>query len=282
MRELLRIGEVARLIGISAKTIRYYHEIDLLDEPERTASGYRLYSAHHLLRLQRVRRLRALGLSLERIRVILNDTAEDSASTLRAALHSLVEELSAQILELEERRTLLQTLLAGEDLEPAEEGAHLFYSPALKARLAAQFTEQGSEALAWGERMDALLGSFHWPEEYRQSIQSTLQHVADQAEQYRHLFALEERIAALAHLPADAPEVAQLAEEYASSPDLPRLFEHITQTDSWEQGPHTATLVGLLSTTVSPAQQRFFELLAQKQVNTSHSAPSDLQSEQEQ
>ncbi|HEY3992501.1 MAG TPA: MerR family transcriptional regulator [Ktedonobacteraceae bacterium] len=111
MRELLQIGEVARLVGVSAKTIRYYQEIGLLDEPERATSGYRLYTAHHLLRLQRIRRLRSLGLSLERIRAILSDAAEDSKSTLRAALHSLVEELSAQILELEERRTLLQTLL---------------------------------------------------------------------------------------------------------------------------------------------------------------------------
>jgi DNA-binding transcriptional MerR regulator len=51
MRELLQIGEVARLIGVSTKTIRYYHEIGLLDEPERATSGYRLYTARHLLRL---------------------------------------------------------------------------------------------------------------------------------------------------------------------------------------------------------------------------------------
>lgn len=102
MRELLQIGEIARLVGVSTKTIRYYHEITLLPEPERTGSGYRLYTAQHLLRLQRIRRLRALGLSLERIREILNETPEKNESTLRAALHSLVEETTAQILELEE------------------------------------------------------------------------------------------------------------------------------------------------------------------------------------
>ena len=71
MRELLQIGEIARLVGVSTKTIRYYHEINLLAEPERTESGYRLYNAQHLLRLQRIRRLRSLGLSLDRIRAIL-------------------------------------------------------------------------------------------------------------------------------------------------------------------------------------------------------------------
>lgn len=36
MRELLQIGEVAKLIGVSTITIRYYHEIGLLAEPKRT------------------------------------------------------------------------------------------------------------------------------------------------------------------------------------------------------------------------------------------------------
>lgn len=39
MRQLLQIGEVAKLIGVSPKTIRYYHEIGLLAEPKRTESA---------------------------------------------------------------------------------------------------------------------------------------------------------------------------------------------------------------------------------------------------
>ncbi|HEY0753860.1 MAG TPA: MerR family transcriptional regulator [Ktedonobacteraceae bacterium] len=264
MRELLQIGEIARLVGVSTKTIRYYHEIGLLDEPVRAESGYRLYTARQLLRLQRIRRLRALGLSLERIRAILSDVSEDGASTLRAALQSLVEELCAQILELEERRSLLQTLLAGEKLEPVEEGTHFLYSPAIKAQLTSLFAEQSSAALAWGESIDALLGSFHWPAEYRQTFQEAIQHIANQAEQFHHLFDLEMRIAGLANLPADASEVAQLAEEYLSSPDLPRLFAQLAQGGSLAPNPYVSMLVELLATAVSPAQRRFFELLAQK------------------
>jgi DNA-binding transcriptional MerR regulator len=59
MREQLHIGEVAALVGVSPKTIRYYHEVGLLAEPPRTGAGYRLYTAQDLLRLQRIRRLRA-------------------------------------------------------------------------------------------------------------------------------------------------------------------------------------------------------------------------------
>ena len=53
-----------KLIGVSPKTIRYYHEIGLLAEPKRTESGCRLYTAQDLLRLQHIRRLRSLGLPL--------------------------------------------------------------------------------------------------------------------------------------------------------------------------------------------------------------------------
>ncbi len=262
MRELLQIGEVARLVGVSTKTIRYYHEIGLLAEPERTASGYRLYNAQHLLHVQRIRRLRALGLSLERIRAILGDSSQEEAeSTLRAALQSLAEEISAQILELEERRALLQTLLASEQLELANEDAHFFASPALKAQLAASLS---AESLAWGERVDAMLGSFHWPTEYRQTFQAVVQHIASQPERYPHLFALEERLAALAEVPEDAPEVAQLAEDYTNSPELPMLLAQLAQMGNWEQGPLSSTLMDLTAIAVSPAQKRFFELLAQK------------------
>ncbi len=117
MRELLQIGEVAKLIGVTPKTIRYYHEIGLLAEPKRTAGGYRLYSAQDLLRLQRIRRLRSLGLALDRIREILGESDVEQEVILRNALQSLVEELTAQIIELEERREMLKNLLSEDSLD---------------------------------------------------------------------------------------------------------------------------------------------------------------------
>ncbi len=39
----LRIGEVAKRIGVNSKTIRYYEDIGLLPEPARLPSGYRVY-----------------------------------------------------------------------------------------------------------------------------------------------------------------------------------------------------------------------------------------------
>lgn len=75
MRERLRIGEVARLVGVTPRTVRFYEKIGLLIEAER--SGYRLYSADDLLRLHRVRKLQSLGFSLKRVWDVLGETYQE-------------------------------------------------------------------------------------------------------------------------------------------------------------------------------------------------------------
>ena len=187
MRELLQIGEVAKLIGISPKTIRYYHEIGLLAEPKRTDGGYRLYAAHDLIRLQRIRRLRSLGLALDRIRVILGESDVEQEVLLRNALRSLVEELTAQILELEERRELLRKLLAEDNLDqprlPDETPSALLLD-IVRDQLGTYLTNISEESWRWSEKIDALLGAFHWPDSYRETIKDVVQHIAEQPEQY--------------------------------------------------------------------------------------------------
>jgi DNA-binding transcriptional MerR regulator len=61
----MRIGEVAGLVGISARAVRHYHRVGLLPEPARKANGYREYSLRDAVALARVRRLTELGLSLD-------------------------------------------------------------------------------------------------------------------------------------------------------------------------------------------------------------------------
>jgi DNA-binding transcriptional MerR regulator len=282
MRELLQIGEVARLVGVSTKTIRYYHQIGLLAEPKRTESGYRLYTAQHLLRLQRIRHLRVLGLSLERIREVLNEAPENNKSTLHAALHSLVEETTAQILEMEERRAFLLKLLGSEELELLDKDAYLFLSPELKAKLAPQLESLSAEYLAWGQRIDAMLGAFNWPDSTRKHFQVPMQYVADHAEEYRYLFVLEERFAALANLVADDPEVERVADEYVQSQELALLYRQFANFGMGEEKPFSSMLGGLVSSIASPAQQRFFELLGQKISSLRLDTSSASKTEQEQ
>src|SRR5215471_15383902 len=114
MRTLLRIGEIAQLLGVTPKTIRHYEKIGLLARPERTRAGYRLYDAQDLLRLQRIRRLHALGLPLKKIKLLLGEP--EHQHSLPDVLQSLDKELAAQIQALEERRNKIRALLDADAL----------------------------------------------------------------------------------------------------------------------------------------------------------------------
>jgi DNA-binding transcriptional MerR regulator len=267
VREQLQIGEVAKLIGVSTKTIRYYHEIGLLAEPKRTGGGYRLYSAQDLLRLQRIRRLRSLGLPLDRIREILGESDVEQEVLLRNALQSLVEELTAQIVELEERREMLKKLLAEETLnqpQVAGEEPSSMYLQIIRDQLGAYLTNISEESWKWSEKIDALLGTFHWPESYQEALKHVVQHIAEQPEQYKRLFALEERFAALAHEPEDSPEVERLAEDYARSGELGQLQAMFGTNTALGSHQLENTMMDLATTLISPAQRRFVEEVSRK------------------
>ena len=84
--ESLRIGDVARLVGTTPRTIRYYEEIGLLPEaPTRPAGQHRLYTQSEVERLSEVMRLKhLLGVSLEELKTLL--TAEEARAEVRAQL----------------------------------------------------------------------------------------------------------------------------------------------------------------------------------------------------
>jgi DNA-binding transcriptional MerR regulator len=98
--ETLRIGDLARLAGTTARTIRYYEEIGLLpDGAARMAGSHRLYDESDLERLREVMRLKSLlGVSLDELKELI--AAEDA----RAALRS---ELSRDDVQPDRRRALL-------------------------------------------------------------------------------------------------------------------------------------------------------------------------------
>lgn len=65
-----RIGEIAKLSGLTLRTIRYYGELGLLPE-FRTNGGQRYYSDQDLVYLKRIMELKGLGFSLEEIARII-------------------------------------------------------------------------------------------------------------------------------------------------------------------------------------------------------------------
>lgn len=84
---VMRIGELAELVGITPRTIRYYEEIGLLGpEVGRQQGKHRVYTQADALRLTEIVRLKdLLGLSLEQLRTLVE--AETARAELRRELH---------------------------------------------------------------------------------------------------------------------------------------------------------------------------------------------------
>ncbi len=80
----MRIGEVARATGVTARTIRYYEEIGLLPAAdERSAGAHRIYTEDDVARLRDVLRLKdLLGVTLDELKTVVED------ETVRAALRA--------------------------------------------------------------------------------------------------------------------------------------------------------------------------------------------------
>jgi DNA-binding transcriptional MerR regulator len=69
---MLTIGKLGQAAGVKVPTIRYYEQIGLLPQPDRSAGNQRLYPKAALDRLAFVRHARALGFPLEAIRDLLS------------------------------------------------------------------------------------------------------------------------------------------------------------------------------------------------------------------
>jgi len=108
----MKIGELGDRCGVSAKTIRYYESIGLLEEPARTSSGYRDYSDAAVERLRFIRDAQATGLTLAEVASVLElkSAGERSCSHTMALLDAHIASIDAQIDQLSAARAELQAL----------------------------------------------------------------------------------------------------------------------------------------------------------------------------
>ncbi|MFE5212265.1 MerR family transcriptional regulator [Streptomyces sp. NPDC056600] len=106
----LTIGQAAAYVGVTIKTVRHYHRLGLVAEPERDASGYRRYRSDDLFRLVRVRSLAAAGVPLAEV----GDLLDADPETFAATLNEVHGELTARIEDLTARRDRLHRLDHGD------------------------------------------------------------------------------------------------------------------------------------------------------------------------
>ncbi len=100
----MRIGELARTVGVEPSTIRYYESVGILPEPRRTASGYRDYGDDDVQRLRFVALARSLGLGLGDVGDILafRDRGEVPCGYVRGLLVEQVAAVERRIEELQD------------------------------------------------------------------------------------------------------------------------------------------------------------------------------------
>jgi DNA-binding transcriptional MerR regulator len=149
----MRIGELAALLGVSTRTLRYYHQQGVLPEPSRRANGYREYGMRDAIALARVRRLVDLGLSLEEARDIIRD---DPARDLPKILRELDADLARREQEIRAKRSRLADLLR--QAEVGALGPDDTASPELVAFLR-EVDVPSSRSAAWDRDLLVLMDS---------------------------------------------------------------------------------------------------------------------------
>jgi DNA-binding transcriptional MerR regulator len=106
---LWRIGEVAKLTGVTTRTLRYWEELELLQPSSYRTSGERLYSPSDVARVTRIRNLQELlGFSLAEVRTVLGTGDVDVLDRVRS-------ELKAGDLSPERHRELLEEGIVAND-----------------------------------------------------------------------------------------------------------------------------------------------------------------------
>ncbi len=109
---LLKVGEVARLTGLSVKTLHHYEEQGLAEPLARTEAGYRLYGEEEVARLKFIKRAKLLGLTLEEIRELVSLASECNQGEIVPTLKDILEvQLEKTERRMKELATFRESLL---------------------------------------------------------------------------------------------------------------------------------------------------------------------------
>ncbi|MCF6265135.1 MAG: MerR family transcriptional regulator [Desulfuromusa sp.] len=91
--KLVQIGELAKTLGITTRTIRYYEEIGLMGSSERLGGGTRTYNRDDILRLKFILKLKELGISLKEMQELAKnfDINQQSFGTITPKLLEILD-----------------------------------------------------------------------------------------------------------------------------------------------------------------------------------------------
>jgi len=104
-KEYYQIGEVASMLGITTRTIRYYEEIGLMTQPKRLDGGIRAYTKEDVKRLKFILKLKELGISLKEMHELADiyetyQTADNIMPKLIEILDNHISKIDAKMAKL--------------------------------------------------------------------------------------------------------------------------------------------------------------------------------------
>jgi DNA-binding transcriptional MerR regulator len=163
---MLTIGQLAAYAGVTVRAVRHYHQVGLLPEPERDASGYRRYGATAVVSLIKIRTLANAGVPLSQIGQML----EADAPAFAEAVRNIDSQLRGEIERLQNSRKQIAQLAAGDSLAlPPEVTGYLDRLREIGA----------SERVVEAERDAWILVAARWPDFIRETMRAKLADLED-------------------------------------------------------------------------------------------------------
>jgi MerR family transcriptional regulator, mercuric resistance operon regulatory protein len=110
----LGIGSLSKLTGCNIETIRYYEKIGIMNTPDRTSGGHRVYDQENVKRLFLIIRCRNLGFSINEIRTLLSlvDGGTMNCAEVKSLTEVHLNDVQEKISDLQKLETVLKTMVS--------------------------------------------------------------------------------------------------------------------------------------------------------------------------
>lgn len=106
--QLIPIGEVARMLGVTTRTLRYWEEMGIIEASHRSEGGNRLYTQYMVRRMRFIIKLKELGLTIKEMQDL--GAAYGNAKKTENMIPRLVEILDSHINKIDEKMAKLASL----------------------------------------------------------------------------------------------------------------------------------------------------------------------------
>ncbi|MHB8840932.1 MAG: MerR family transcriptional regulator [Candidatus Aquicultor sp.] len=277
MKNRIKISDFVKLTGSTLKTIIYYHKIGLLQEPERSPAGYRLYGPAELTRMRFIRHLKSLGLDLKRIKEILGDM--NNHRTLREVLQSLRAELLSEKKSLEERVAKIEMLLSEETVllneDTFESPSFQMITEILGPKQMGKYAQTCPELFDQQRKLFGILDDFQWGEDYREDFRGLAVYFQAHPEKYQMALHSGARLQELAKLPEDDPKIEVMARESAELIKSIPFVKEMIENRSRPIKPLDSLYNEMVADTLSPAWIKYRKLVEQY-LNLNHNLSARL------